>query len=220
MRVQKFPPSKTSIFNSAFRAQIMPLEDAKSIYELCKSENVPVNLDGSRLWNAHAATGISIAEYAKYADNISLCFSKGMCCPIGSVLAGSKETIDKARHYRKLLGGAWRQAGYFAAACLWAIDNILPVLNMDNIKTKILAENFVRRGIPIREPPETNILFLGDIEGVKMSDLTRNLCNRGILIFDMGRIVLHHQIDINDLEDVANVFQEAIEACLGGERGA
>lgn len=190
----------------------MPLKNASEIYELCRSRNVPVNVDGSRLWNASSATGISIAEYSKHSDNITMCFSKGLCCPIGSVIAGSEKTIAKARHYRKVFGGSWRQGGYFAASCLWALDNILPSLNQDNIKAKILADLLHERGIPIKEKPEINMIFLGEIEGVSTADLTRHLCERGVLIL-IGRVALHQYIPMDDLEDIANVFEEAIDAC-------
>ena len=94
---------------------IYPLEEIKSISELARNKNIALHLDGARLWNASAASGIMPNEYARYFDTVSVCFSKGLGAPVGSALAGTREKIEKARKYRKIFGGGMRQVGILAA---------------------------------------------------------------------------------------------------------
>lgn len=119
---------------------IFPFHQIQEISEFALHSAIKRHLDGARLWNASVATGISIAEYCSYFDSVSLCFSKGLGAPVGSIIAGSSELIDKARYYRKAFGGGMRQAGILAAAAIYAIDHNFERLAEDHKRAKILGE--------------------------------------------------------------------------------
>lgn len=119
---------------------IFPLEHIKSISTFAWENGLKMHCDGARLWNAHVATGIALAEYGSYFDTISLCLSKGLGAPVGSVLVGSAEDMDRAHRYRKLYGGGMRQAGILAAAGLYALEHNLRRLELDHERAKKLAE--------------------------------------------------------------------------------
>ena len=111
------------LIENTLGGQIIPLEEIKKIKALCDKHKARVHVDGARIWNACIETGITLEEYSSYFDSISLCFSKGLGAPIGSVLLGNTKLIQLAKQYRKSFGGGWRQAGMLAAACLYALDN-------------------------------------------------------------------------------------------------
>ncbi len=111
---------------------IYPIERIKEISEFAKSRNLKMHLDGARIWNAHIATGVSLHEYGKHFDSLSVCFSKGLGAPVGSVILGTKDFILKAHRFRKMWGGGMRQIGGLAAACLFAYENNLSGLKQDH----------------------------------------------------------------------------------------
>ncbi|KAJ1958851.1 Threonine aldolase [Dipsacomyces acuminosporus] len=159
-------------------------------------------MDGSRLWNTSIATGISIKEYAQYVDSLNLCLSKGMGCPVGALLVGSKEYIEKARHFRKLFGGGWRQAGILAACGIYAIDNIWPTMKDTHERTKRLADGLVKLGFKLALPVQTNMVSIdsgNSDSSVDADRLGEALKEKNIIMGTVYegnlRIVLHHQID-------------------------
>ncbi|MFZ0389980.1 MAG: GntG family PLP-dependent aldolase, partial [Calditrichia bacterium] len=133
---------------------IFPLDSIKEIYDLSREKNIAIHLDGARLWNASVATGISIAEYCRYSDSVSMCFSKGLGAPVGSVIAGSREFIERARYYRKVYGGGMRQSGILAAAAIYAVENHIERLAEDHRRARKLAE-FIAELPGIAIDPET-----------------------------------------------------------------
>jgi len=118
---------------------IFPLDEINKIKKLADEHQLQMHLDGARLWNAHVATGISLAEWCDPFDSISLCFSKGLGAPIGSILVGSSEFIDRAHRYRKIYGGGMRQVGIIAAAALYALDHHIERLKDDHKRAYQLA---------------------------------------------------------------------------------
>ncbi len=118
---------------------IQPLEVLKEIRALSDERGIPMHLDGARLWNASAASGIAESTYASFFDTVSVCLSKGLGAPVGSVLAGSRDAIAKARFYRKRLGGGMRQAGFLAAAGLYALKHNRKRLTEDHERARALA---------------------------------------------------------------------------------
>ena len=118
---------------------IQPLENIKALKKIADKYNLYFHLDGARIWNASAASGISLEEYGRHFDSISCCLSKGLGAPVGSIIAGSKDFIEKAFRVRKAFGGGMRQAGVLAAAAIYALENNLPKLKDDHEKAKILA---------------------------------------------------------------------------------
>lgn len=139
---------------------IWPLEAMREILALAKDRGLKVHLDGARLWNAHVATGVSLADYAATADSVSVCFSKGLGAPVGSCLAGSYEFVERARNNRKRFGGAMRQAGIIAAGAVYALENNMERLAEDHRNAATLAEYLLEvPGVAIHHPVQTNIVI-------------------------------------------------------------
>jgi threonine aldolase len=119
---------------------IIPLAVHQALWEIARQHGVPVHLDGARLFNAVVATGIPAAEYAACTDTVTFCLSKGLGCPVGSVLCGTRDFIDRARRVRKMLGGGMRQAGMLAAAGLYALEHHIDRLAGDHKNARRLAQ--------------------------------------------------------------------------------
>jgi threonine aldolase len=158
------------------------LSQIEPIAELCADKNIFLHLDGARIFNALIATGDKAADYGKYFDGISVCLSKGLGAPIGSVLLSSAPTIRKATKIRKVLGGGWRQAGFLAAAGIYAIDNHIERLATDHQHAAILAEalakaSFVKSVMPV----ETNIVLFDVMPSLKSEAVVAALATKGIL---------------------------------------
>ncbi len=138
-----------------------PLESIDSAARLAHANGLKVHLDGARLLNAAVATQVPAAEIAAPADTLSFCLSKGLGCPVGSLFCGSREALEKARRWRKRLGGGWRQAGVMAAAGLWALNHMVDRLDDDHRNARTLAEGLAElEGIDIDlSRVETNIVI-------------------------------------------------------------
>ncbi len=141
---------------------VQPLAAIQAVRAGTAPLGVRMHLDGARLWNAHAATGVSLAEYAGSFDTVSVCLSKGLGAPVGSVLVGSAEAIAEARVWRKRLGGGMRQVGVLAAAGLWALDHHIERLADDHARARRAAESLAEAAPGCVDPAtvETNILML------------------------------------------------------------
>ncbi len=111
----------------------------QEIFRVAKAKGLSVHLDGARLWNASVATGVKLKEYAQCADSVSVCISKGLGCPVGSLVTGSKEFVDRIHRFRKMVGGGMRQAGILAAAGIYALDHHVDRLKEDHHNAKRLA---------------------------------------------------------------------------------
>src|ERR1700743_1466473 len=136
------------------------LEEIKKIRQICADNQLKFHLDGARLFNALVATGRTAAEYGRLFDSISVCLNKGMGCPIGSILLGPATFIKQARRIRKVFGGGMRQAGFMAAAGIYALENNIDRLKMDHDHTKQIAATLAKKDF-IGEimPVETNIVL-------------------------------------------------------------
>ncbi len=126
--------------NPHSNGNIVPLKNMQEVKDFANSVNVPVHLDGARIFNAATSMGISVKEISGFADSVMACFSKSLCAPIGSILAGKKEFIKAARKNRKLMGGGMRQAGYIAAPCLVSLEKMTKRLDVDHKNAKYLAK--------------------------------------------------------------------------------
>ncbi|WP_162054808.1 threonine aldolase family protein [Pontibacter pamirensis] len=136
------------------------LEEIAAISEVCKRHDLALHLDGARVFNALAASGDKAQDYSTYFDSISVCLSKGLGAPVGSVLLGSKDFIKRSRRVRKVLGGGMRQAGYLAAACIYALDNHVARLQEDHRKAKAMEETLLQTDyVESVLPVETNIVI-------------------------------------------------------------
>ena len=172
-------------------------EELQKIRMVCDEHGLAYHLDGARLWNAMVARNEDPKQYGELFDSISVCLSKGLGCPVGSVLVSSKELISKAIRIRKILGGGMRQAGYLAAAGIYALDHHRERLVEDHIKAKDLADFLTKLPFVKKvEPTETNIIiFEIDDKLMPPEEFVKKLSDEQILIIGMGqgklRMVTH-----------------------------
>jgi threonine aldolase len=187
----------------------------REVRSLALDRGLPVHLDGARLWNASAASGAALAEFAHEADTVMVCISKGLGCPVGSLLAGPEDLIGDAWSIRKRLGGGMRQVGILAAAGLWALENVLPRLSEDHARARTLADGC--RGIEGLEPvePETNILMIDltrpDLDAPELAD---RLAEHGVMVIATGprrlRVVTHFDVDDEGIEVALSALRSAL----------
>ncbi len=168
----------------------------EKIKTVCTANNLGLHLDGARIWNALVAKKEDPKKYGKVFDTISVCLSKGLGTPMGSVLLGNKEIMKKAMRVRKVLGGEMRQIGFMAAAGIYALDNQLERLAEDHKKASEIAETLSQQAyIKSVEPTETNIVIFYLIDSVSEDKFIHDLLQKGIKISEMGqgklRIVTH-----------------------------
>ncbi|MDO6491561.1 MULTISPECIES: threonine aldolase family protein [unclassified Cellulophaga] len=172
-------------------------EELKKIKAVCDAHNLKYHLDGARLWNALVAKGETTKQYGDLFDTISVCLSKGLGCPVGSVLVGSNADIQRAIRVRKLFGGGMRQAGYLAGAAIYALDNNIERLQEDHTKAKEIGEVLTNLDfVKSVEPIETNIIiFAIDETKITQEEFLEKLLKNNIEIIGMGqgklRIVTH-----------------------------
>ncbi|WP_299228009.1 low specificity L-threonine aldolase [uncultured Psychroserpens sp.] len=189
-------------------------EELKRIKSVCNLHHLGYHLDGARLWNALVCKNETAKDYGQLFDTISVCLSKGLGCPIGSVLIGDKKLMDGAIRVRKILGGGMRQVGYLAAAGMYALDHHFDRLAEDHIKAKAIGKVLEEMSIIKKvEPIETNIVIFELEPHVEESEFLKQLCDNNIHIIGMGsnklRIVTHldYTDDMHDrLLEILNAF--------------
>lgn len=187
---------------------IWELAELQDISRLCLERDIPLHLDGARLFNALAETNQRPSDYGAIFDSASICLSKGLGAPVGSVLLGSRDFIRKAARVRKAMGGGMRQAGLLAAAGIWALDYNLPKLGRDNQRARELGA--VLAGLPWVESVlgvQTNIAIFTLAEGLAAAGLVAKLAEAGILCLAFGprqiRFVTHVDFGDAQLEQAA-----------------
>lgn len=173
-----------------------------------------VHLDGARLMNAAVAAGVAARDYTRHCDSCSLCFSKGLGAPVGSVLAGSRDVVRRAYRFRKQFGGGMRQSGILAAACIYALDHHVERLAEDHANAKRLAAGLASLpGVRLEHPPEatpSNMVFLHlDPARGGAEEFCAELAKRGVAMIDMDptrvRAVTHLDVTAEDIERVIDV---------------
>jgi threonine aldolase len=200
---------------------VQPLSEIKFLREESKKLGLKMHLDGARIWNAHVASGISLSEYGKHFDTLSVCLSKGLGAPIGSLMIGSKELISKARPWRKRYGGGMRQVGLIAAAGDYALDNNLKLLTKDHFRAKEIAKLIedIAPDLINSETVETNIIGL-DLSRYQISaeELAIQLKLAGILTSALGpkylRLVTHFDITDKDIEKIKDIIPKLLKSAL------
>ncbi len=180
---------------------------------LCHSRGVPLHVDGARLWNAAVALGVAPDALASPASTVMVSFSKGLGCPVGSCLAGSRELIDLARPIRRRFGGAMRQTGILAAAGLYALDHNLPRLGEDHAHAMALARSLDgHRGV-VPLMPQTNIVML-DLAGRSAAEAETALRDAGVLVSVFGpsrlRVVTHLCVSGDQVVRAAEVIARVL----------
>lgn len=186
------------------------LAEIKKIQALCKEKNLAFHLDGARLWNAIVAKKETAKQYGDAFDSISVCLSKSLGCPVGSLLVGKKDLVKKARRIRKAFGGGMRQAGFIAAAGIYALENNISRLEEDHIHAKQIADAIATKEfVQLVLPVETNIIIFELKDGMTAPDLVATLKNSSILAYAISpnRVRLVTHLDIS-----AAMVQKTIEA--------
>lgn len=194
--------------------RIWPLELIETITDRAHSLGLKTHMDGARLFNAVAKTGIDAKTYAENFDSIWFDLSKGLGAPVGSVLAGSKEFINKARYWKQRLGGAMRQAGIIAAGGIYALDNNLERIKDDNANAKLLAEELAKLPEVEIEPEkvDTNIVIF-KIKNRNSNKFAEKLLNKGLrlsVLHDKLRAVTHLDVDRDDILSAISIFKEVL----------
>ena len=189
--------------------KVQPLENTAALCAEARVHGLATHLDGARLFNAVVASGVPLARRAEGFDTVSFCFSKGLGCPVGSIVAGDTARMVRARRMRKMLGGAMRQSGLLAAAALYALEHHAARLAQDHARTAAGGEGLQAAGFEI-DPPETNILM------VRVPDapaFVERLAPHGVRCFPTGpgglRLVFHLGVGDDAVERVPAAFRAA-----------
>lgn len=208
--------------NNRGGGSVWPLENLARIRAVTREHELHLHLDGARLMNACIAAGCQPTDYTRHADSVSMCFSKGLGAPVGSILAGPRPFIRRCHRFRKMFGGAMRQAGILAAAALYALDHNVERLAEDHAHARRLAEGLA--GLPgVRLDPrtvETNIvIFEVGPPLPPATDFVRQLEQRGVRMFATGpnrvRAVTHLDVSREQIDKTIQVFQEVCRTAAG-----
>lgn len=203
--------------HNAAGGKILPLEFMKGIRAVADEADLPVHLDGARLWHACAESGRTPEEYGSLADTVMVCLSKGLGAPVGSVLAGTEDLMSKAWRVRRRLGGGMRQSGFLAAAGIYALDHHRDRLVDDHARAKRLAQGATEiPGIRV-EPPDTNIVMLDFPEsGPSLDGVLAALAEEGILMVRFGprrlRAVTHLDVDDGGISRALEILARTVPA--------
>lgn len=191
---------------------IYDFEEIKRISQFCKANNLPLHLDGARLMNAMVENGVDLKEYASQFDSISLCLSKGLGAPVGSVLIGKKDFIKQARRVRKVFGGGMRQAGIIAAGGLYALKNNINRLKEDHKHARAIGETFMQQPW-VKEvvPVDTNIVVAVLNDASKRDHYINALKDRGVLAMAFGpgmiRMVTHLDVSSAQIDETIEIIK-------------
>jgi threonine aldolase len=182
--------------------RVLPLSYVDDCGALCKSLGIQLHVDGARIWNAAIAQGVTPARAVQAADSVSVCLSKGLGAPVGSVIVGSAPFIAKCRRLRKACGGGMRQAGTLAAAAMMALREVWPVMSLDHVRMKRLAAGLQKiPGVEVSSPIETNICFVTFPPTADVGDVVVALKREHEIVVipwttpNSIRIVTHHEIN-------------------------
>lgn len=187
------------------------LPELAAIRQLCDQHGLALHLDGARLFNALVETGDAPEAYGRLFDSISICLSKGLGCPVGSLLLGSSTFIAQARRFRKLMGGGWRQAGFLAAAGIYALDHHVERLKIDHSRARQIGQILSRRP-EVAEvlPVETNIVIIRLVDGVTNTDYLAKLKERGILAVAFGPQLVRFVTHLDLTDEQMGMFDERL----------
>jgi len=195
--------------------RVYPIEQVRAISAWARTHDLAMHLDGARLWNAIVASGIPAKDWCQHFDTIAVCFSKGLGTPVGSALAGPRELIVRARRIRKLFGGAMRQVGFLAAACLYALDHHIERLAEDHANAQLLADAVAAtpglRLVP--QKVETNLVWM-EVERGSPQAIVEQLKAAGVLVAALGDKVLractHLDVSRTDCERAADAIRRLV----------
>ena len=199
--------------------KVTPIEELRALREVASAHGLPVHMDGARLWNASAATGTTLADFARCADTVMLSLSKGLGCPVGAMLVGDAPVMSRAHMVRKRLGGGMRQSGILAAAALHALDTHLERLPQDHANARLFADHVEGAAGAQVVSPDTNIVMIDLPAGMTSGDVVARAKANGVLLSPWNatrvRAVTHLDADRDAVTTAAKVVREAIEASAG-----
>ncbi len=206
-----FARTKLLCLENTYNGRIVPSEYIEQAKQFADRHNLKMHLDGARVFNTAVKLGINVKEITKYFDSVQICLSKGLGAPVGSLLCSSKVVIDKARRWRKMLGGGMRQAGIIAAGGIYALENNIQRLAEDHEKARILAEGLSKTdGVRIdMSSVETNMVFIEIVKDTGR-DIQRYMKERNILITGHRhiRLVTHLDIESSDIDIIVSAFKD------------
>jgi threonine aldolase len=196
--------------------RVFPPSRLRAVAEVARRSGLRLHLDGARVWNASAASGVSLADWAAPFDSVACCLSKGLGAPAGSLVAGSAELVDRVHRFRKMLGGGMRQVGILAAAGLYALEHHLPRLGEDHANARRLAEGLEKQGFRVRAP-ETNMVLFDVADDAAFLRATRA---REVLVNPIApgrfRAVTHLDVSAADVELALARIEDAQRELSGG----
>jgi threonine aldolase len=199
--------------NSAGGIALTP-KQMKSNWDVAKENDLGVHLDGARIFNAAVALGVDVKDLAKYADTVQICLSKGLSAPVGSTVVGSQELVDKARKYRKMLGGGMRQAGIIAAPGIIALTEMVDRLAEDHSNAKVLAKGLKKLGIDVVNDVQTNMVYIDyskkGLDGEKWIRLCSELGWKSRGGPTGVRLCTHYGIEEEDIKDFLDGLAEKL----------
>src|SRR6266516_1780336 len=215
----EWQPASMLVLENTHRSaggRVWPLDEFAAVVETAREVGLAVHLDGARIMNASVAAGVAPSEWGRLADSVTVCFSKGLGCPLGAVLAGSADVIEEAWAGNFLFGGAMRQAGIVAAAALYALDHHVERLAEDHARARRLAEGLVETGLPVDvDAVETNFIGIdvGSI-GVDVADAQARIAEEGVLVGFLRpgvlRVATYLGITDEDVERAAVLIPRAL----------
>lgn len=187
------------------------LPELTAIRQLCDQHGLGLHLDGARLFNALVETGDAPEAYGRVFDSISICLSKGLGCPVGSLLLGSGTFIAQAKRFRKLMGGGWRQAGFLAAAGIYALDHNIQRLKIDHSRARQIGHILASQP-QIAEvfPVETNIVIGRLVDGITNTNYLAQLKEQGILGVAFGPQLIRFVTHLDLTDDDVSLFEQSI----------
>ena len=196
---------------NAYNGTVLPLYYMSKVSEIAKKHQVPIHLDGARIFNAAVALKCDVSDIAQYADSVSVCLSKGLAAPVGTVLIGTRSFINHARDLRKLMGGGMRQAGFLAAAGIIALEKMSKRIYIDHQNAAYLAEQLETiKGIVVdHSERDINIVFF-DIDDPRRESLDQYLLTHNVKILPYEhpfRFVTHHGISKEDIDFVIDLMR-------------
>lgn len=215
----QFPITKLIIEetpHTIYGGTIMPVSECKKIYNYAKNKSIFIHMDGARLFHASKATGVSIAEYAKYTDSLAICLTKGLGCPYGALLCGDESLISRVRYYKKVMGLSLHYVGYFAAAAKYALDNNIEKISKDIYNARLLAEKISKlKNILYINKPEINIIQF-KASNINAKRIVEALRLEGIysLVYysDNVRFVLNSTVNDKDIEVIYQAIKKILES--------
>ena len=195
---------------------IIKPDDLQKMKIFADKKNMKLHIDGARIFNAAVGLNIPVTQLTQYGDSIMFCLSKGLSCPVGSIIAGSSEFIKRARKFRKMLGGGMRQAGIIACFGVAALEsNWINRLKEDHINAKILTEGMRTYNLPIKvQIPETNIFFVDFPKEAPMEKIMAELYENGIKVLSFDhkiRFVTHYGINEDDIQYSIETIKKVLQ---------